>query len=56
MVIVSLQLAQTIFLEPLDYAAMVIFAVSAIGLFRFKLSALWLVLGGAILGMLFQLI
>jgi len=56
MVIVTLQLGQTLFFQPWDYTAMVIFGVSAIGLFRFNISALWLVLGGAILGMVFQFI
>ncbi|QDZ40183.1 chromate efflux transporter [Euhalothece natronophila Z-M001] len=52
MAIVTLQLAQTLFLEPLDYIAMLIFAVSAIAQFCFQIGALWLVLGGAMLGLI----
>ncbi len=54
MVMVTLQLAQTLFLDPLDYLAMIIFGISAIALFRFQMGALWLVLGGAILGLILQ--
>jgi len=52
MLVVTLSLAYSLFFQPLDYMAMVIFIVGAIGLFRFKLGPLWLVLGGAILGFL----
>ncbi|MFP4134770.1 MAG: chromate efflux transporter [Cyanobacteriota bacterium] len=54
MIIVTLQLAQTLFLNPLDYIAILIFAVGAIAQFRFQMGALWLVLGGAILGLILQ--
>ncbi|MDR9405039.1 MAG: chromate efflux transporter [Halothece sp. Uz-M2-17] len=54
MVVVTLQLADSLFLQPLDYVAMLIFIIGAIALFRFKLSPLWLVLGGAVLGVMFQ--
>jgi chromate transporter len=54
MTIVTLQLGQTLFLNPLDYRALLIFAISAIALFRFQLGALWLVLGGAIVGLVLQ--
>lgn len=54
MTMVTLQLAQTLFLNPLDYIGIFIFAVGAIALFRFQIGALWLVLGGAILGLILQ--
>jgi len=54
MTVVTLQLAYSLFLQPLDYLAMIIFVIGAIALFRFQLSPLWLVLGGAILGFVFQ--
>lgn len=54
MLVVTLSLAYSLFFEPLDYRAMVIFIIGAIGLFRFKLGPLWLVLGGAVLGFLLQ--
>ncbi|AFZ45095.1 chromate transporter, chromate ion transporter (CHR) family [Halothece sp. PCC 7418] len=54
MAVVTLQLAYSLFLQPLDYLAILIFMIGAIALFRFKLSPLWLVLGGAILGLVFQ--
>ena len=54
MAVVTLQLAYSLFLQPFDYLAMVIFILGAIALFRFQLSPLWLVLGGAILGLVFQ--
>ncbi len=54
MAVVTLQLAYSLFLQPLDYIAILIFIVGAIAQFRFQLSPLWLVLGGAILGLVFQ--
>lgn len=51
MAVVTLQLAYNLFWQPFDYIAILIFAVGAIMLFRFQLSPLWLVLGGAILGL-----
>ena len=54
MAVVTLQLAYSLFLQPLDYIAILIFILGAIALFRFKLSPLWLVLGGAILGTIFS--
>jgi len=54
MAVVTLQLAYSLFLQPLDSLAILIFIVGAIALFRFQLSPLWLVLGGAILGLVFQ--
>lgn len=54
MMVVSLQLAYNLFFQPLDYIAMLIFLVGAIALLRFKLSPLWLVFGGAILGMILK--
>lgn len=54
MAVVTLQLAYSLFLQPLDYIAISIFILGAIALFRFKLSPLWLVLGGAILGTIFS--
>lgn len=52
MAVVTIQLAYSLFLQPLDYMAMIIFILGAIALFRLKLSPLWLVLGGAILGLI----
>jgi len=52
MTVVTLQLAYTLFWQPFDYIAAIIFAVGAIALFRFQVSPLWLVLGGAILGVI----
>lgn len=52
MTVVTLQLALNLFWEPLDSIAIFIFIISAIALFRFKLGAPWLVLGGAILGLI----
>jgi chromate transporter len=52
MTVVTLQLALNLFWQPLDYIAIFIFIISAIALFRFKLGAPWLVLGGAILGLI----
>jgi len=54
MAVVTLQIAYSLFLQPLDYIAILIFIIGAIALFRFQLSPLWLVLGGAILGLVFQ--
>jgi len=54
MTVVTLTLGCSLFFHPLDYIAMVIFALGAIALLRFQLSPLWLVLGGAILGFLLQ--
>ena len=54
MLVVTLSLAYSLFFQPLDYRAMVIFIIGAIALFRFKLGPLWLVLGGAVLGFLLQ--
>ncbi|PNW30067.1 UNVERIFIED_CONTAM: chromate transporter [Euhalothece sp. KZN 001] len=54
MAVVTLQLAYSLFLQPLDYIAILIFILGAIALFRFKLSPLWLVLGGAILVTIFS--
>ncbi|NBD17621.1 MAG: chromate efflux transporter [Cyanobacteria bacterium] len=54
MAVVTLQIAYSLFLQPSDYIAILIFLVGAIALFRFQLSPLWLVLGGAILGLVFQ--
>ena len=54
MAVVTLQLSYSLFLQPLDYIAILIFILGAIALFRFKLSPLWLVLGGAILGTIFS--
>ena len=55
MAVVTLQLAYSLFLQPIDYIAIMIFIIGLIGLFRFKLSPLWLVFGGAILGTIFSL-
>jgi len=55
MTVVTLQLAYSLFLQPLDYVAMIIFLAGAIALFRFQLSPLWLVLGGAVLGLISKL-
>ncbi len=54
MVTVTLQIAYSLLLQPLDYLAMVIFMIGAIALFRFQLSPFWLVLGGALFGLVFQ--
>jgi len=54
MAVVTLQIAYSLFLQPLDYIAILIFIMGAIALFRFQLNPLWLVLGGAILGLVFQ--
>lgn len=54
MAVVTLQIAYSLFLQPLDYIAILIFIIGAIALFRFQLSPLWLVLEGAILGLVFQ--
>ncbi|AFZ50245.1 chromate efflux transporter [Dactylococcopsis salina] len=56
MAVLTLQLAYSLFLQPLDYIAILIFILGAIALFRFKLSPLWLVFGGAILGLIFNLL
>lgn len=52
MTVVTLQLAYNLFWQPFDYIAILIFIAGAIALFRFQLSPLWLVLGGAILGLI----
>ncbi len=54
MVTVTLQIAYSLLLQPLDYLAMVIFMIGAIALFRFQLSPFWLVLGGSLFGLVFQ--
>ncbi len=54
MAVVTLSLGYSLFFAPLDYVAMIIFALGAITLFRFQIGPLWLVLGGAILGLLLQ--
>ncbi|NJL02923.1 MAG: chromate efflux transporter [Spirulinaceae cyanobacterium SM2_1_0] len=52
MAVVTVQLALVTLLRPLDGLAIAITLLAAIALFRFRLSAIWLVVGGAVLGWL----
>lgn len=56
MAVVTVRLALETLLQPLDWVAMGITVLAAIALFRWRLNAAWLVLGGAVLGWLSYLL